>query len=146
MKMTETQYQQFLGMSSELSPENLHCDGEISNADASRKYRDIMKRWHKLEKEVGRKVTEDEVWQIQMKRYEEGEHRRHVNPIWNVTLTRDTTESVTLTIEAETWTKAEEKALEQAGKYGTNINGWKLDEGNMHPVYPTGVEEAGKIL
>lgn len=69
MNMTEEQYQQFLGMSSELSPENLHCDGEISNAEANRKYREIMRRWRKLEKEVGREVTENEVWDIELDRY-----------------------------------------------------------------------------
>ena len=45
-----------------LSPENLHCDGEISNAQAQVKYRRLMKEWAALEKLVGRKVTENEVW------------------------------------------------------------------------------------
>lgn len=45
-----------------LSPENLHCDGEISAAQARTKYRQLMKEWAALEKQVGRKVTENEVW------------------------------------------------------------------------------------
>jgi len=32
-----------------LSPENLHCDGEISRADANRKYIEFMKVWNTLE-------------------------------------------------------------------------------------------------
>jgi len=63
-------FQKFLQLSSELSPENLHCDGEISNAQAHKKYRAIIDEWHKLEKKLGRTVTEDEIWQIQMKEYE----------------------------------------------------------------------------
>jgi len=60
--MTDQQKQQFLSMACELSPENLYCDGEISSAQAQRKYQDIMKRWHKLESEVGRTVSEQEIW------------------------------------------------------------------------------------
>ena len=32
-----------------LSPENLHCDGEISNAEAQRKYRFYAKVYNELE-------------------------------------------------------------------------------------------------
>ena len=34
---------------SKLSPENLHCDGEISNAQAQRKYRKLIKVVSELE-------------------------------------------------------------------------------------------------
>lgn len=71
MNMTEAQFQQFDKMTNELSPENLCCDGEISRAQANRRYRAIMVRWHKLEKEVGRKVTEEEIFTEDMKRYDE---------------------------------------------------------------------------
>lgn len=59
-------YEKFLDLSCALSPENLHCDGEISIAEANRKYRRLMTEWKALEKEVGREVTEDEVWDIRM--------------------------------------------------------------------------------
>jgi len=39
-----------------LSPENLHEDGEISQAEANRKYREIMKELRDLEKETGLKL------------------------------------------------------------------------------------------
>lgn len=60
---------------------------------------------------------------------------------FNVTLTRDATESVNLTIEANSPEEAKEKAQDRAGKYGSDISGWELDEGNMHEVYITGAEE-----
>ena len=53
---------QFRWLACDLSPENLHCDGEISRAQAQVKYRKLMKEWGKLEAAVGRKVSIDEVW------------------------------------------------------------------------------------
>ena len=53
--------EQFMRLTNELSPENLHCDGEISQAEANRKYKHLMKQWHLLEAQVGRTVTEWEV-------------------------------------------------------------------------------------
>ena len=52
----------FMGLANALSPENLHCDGEISRAAARRKEVGLRQSWRALEAEVGRKVTEDEVW------------------------------------------------------------------------------------
>ena len=46
----------------ELSPENLHCDGEISRSAAMRKASALRAEWKELEKKFGRKVTEDEVY------------------------------------------------------------------------------------
>jgi len=60
--MTEVQHKKFLDLACRLSPENLHCDGEISNAEANRKYRKLMRQWRALEKEVGHKVSEYDVW------------------------------------------------------------------------------------
>ena len=37
--LTPELYQKFLNLSCALSPENLHCDGEISAAQARAKYR-----------------------------------------------------------------------------------------------------------
>ncbi len=61
MNLPEDVFKEFSRLASELSPENLHCDGEISNAEANRKYRRLMKEWRSLEKKVGRTVTEDEI-------------------------------------------------------------------------------------
>ncbi len=60
--MTEAQKEEFKSLSSQLSPENLNCDGEITRAQAQTKYRRIMKRWRALEKALGREVSEDEAW------------------------------------------------------------------------------------
>ena len=60
--MTEAQQKEFQSLASQLSPENLHCDGEITRAQAQTKYRSIKKRWRALEKALGRKVSEDEAW------------------------------------------------------------------------------------
>jgi hypothetical protein len=54
----------FINLASSLSPENLHCDGEISRAEAQRKYNRLMREWAKLETRVGRIVDEDEVWRL----------------------------------------------------------------------------------
>ena len=59
--MTKKQKEQFKIMASRLSPENLSCDGEISRTQVNASYRQIMKEWKQLEKEVGRKVSEAEV-------------------------------------------------------------------------------------
>lgn len=53
----------FLDLACQLSPENLCCDGEISMAQARRRAWSLQKKWSELEKEVGRSVTEEEVWQ-----------------------------------------------------------------------------------
>jgi len=50
----------FADLACRLSPENLHCDGEITRAQAQRRYNQIMKEWKALEKKAGRRVTEDE--------------------------------------------------------------------------------------
>lgn len=60
--MTEDLKNKFLNLACRLSPENLHCDGEISRAQAERKRKQIMKEWTALEKEAGRTVDCDEPW------------------------------------------------------------------------------------
>ena len=65
--MNKAHLDKFLDLACRLSPENLHCDGEISRAQANQRYRQIMREWKVLEKEVGRKVTEEQVWDEHMK-------------------------------------------------------------------------------
>jgi hypothetical protein len=45
-----------------LSPENLHCDGEISRSAAARKAVALNARLRHLFQEIGRKVSEDEAY------------------------------------------------------------------------------------
>lgn len=52
----------FVRLAGELSPENLHCDGEISVAAARSKERILRKEWAKLETAFGRPVSETEVY------------------------------------------------------------------------------------
>ena len=60
---------------------------------------------------------------------------------YKVILTRDATESVLVEVEADNVTHAESVALEQAGRYGEDIDGWELDEGNFNEAYTTGVDK-----
>lgn len=64
--LTRDQHRKFLDLACQLSPENLHCDGEISPKMAERKYWILMAEWKALEAEIGRKVSEDEVWAQRM--------------------------------------------------------------------------------
>ena len=50
------------GIESGLSPENLHCDGEISVAAARRKERSLLARQRKLVAALGREPTTTELW------------------------------------------------------------------------------------
>ncbi len=58
----------FAGLACRLSPENLCCDGEISRAEVNRRLRQIQKEWKALEKELGRVVSEDQVWDFMLKK------------------------------------------------------------------------------
>ena len=60
--MTKEQKNKFSRLACSLSPENLTCDGELSNAQVRIRHRQLMKEWGALEREVGRTVTEEETW------------------------------------------------------------------------------------
>jgi hypothetical protein len=45
-----------------LSPENLHCDGEISRSEANRKRIKLEKQQRELIKELGRTPTHKELY------------------------------------------------------------------------------------
>lgn len=63
MKKTKDEIMEnFLSLSSALSPENLHCDGEASHEQVQNKLKYINASWDKLEKEIGYTVTEDDAW------------------------------------------------------------------------------------
>jgi hypothetical protein len=50
--------QEFEDLCCELSPENLSCDGEASNASVARTYKYLKFKWKQLEKQIGFKVEE----------------------------------------------------------------------------------------
>ena len=60
--LTDEIMQKFSRLCSRLSPENLHCDGEISKSQANARYKQIMREWKALEAECGQQVSEDDVW------------------------------------------------------------------------------------
>ena len=68
MSMDSKLHKRFLDLACQLSPENLHCDGEISVTEAKRKYRVLMKEWRTLERYAGHKVSEEEVWAQEIKK------------------------------------------------------------------------------
>tara|TARA_R110000744_G_scaffold1721_1_gene6153 strand:+ start:564 stop:710 length:147 start_codon:yes stop_codon:yes gene_type:complete len=47
-----------------LSPENLSADGELPQLAVRKRKRFLLSEWKKLEREVGRVVTEDDVWEF----------------------------------------------------------------------------------
>lgn len=53
----------FVDLAGELSPENLHCDGERPAAEAARIGRLLKKEWAKLESQIGYQVTEQMVYE-----------------------------------------------------------------------------------
>lgn len=46
----------------DLSPENLHCDGEISNAEAKKKEKALLAAWKQLETIIGRRFDSCELY------------------------------------------------------------------------------------
>ena len=59
--LPENLFKQFDALCARLSPENLHCDGEISRTEAKRRHAQIMREWKALEKQAGRTVTQEEI-------------------------------------------------------------------------------------
>ena len=59
--LSEELFEKFDALTCRLSPENLACDGEISQAEVGRRFRQIRKEWKALEKESGRSVSQDEI-------------------------------------------------------------------------------------
>lgn len=53
---------QFLSLAGQLSPENLACDGELPAHLVRKRYAALKKEWGKLERLVGRTVTENEAY------------------------------------------------------------------------------------
>ena len=52
----------FIRLSTDLSPENLCCDGELPPAQVRARYDHLQQVWAELETIFGRKVTEAETW------------------------------------------------------------------------------------
>lgn len=63
MEINDTDKAAFARLANALSPENLCCDGEIPASAARKRGAALRREWGALERKVGRKVQEDEVWQ-----------------------------------------------------------------------------------
>lgn len=59
---TTQQWEYFTTLASQLSPENLSCNGELSAHEVNKRRLSLLKDWKQLEGLVGRTVMEDEVW------------------------------------------------------------------------------------
>jgi ABC-type phosphate transport system substrate-binding protein len=66
-------------------------------------------------------------------------------PKYEVQLTRDATESVTVIVEAPDPETANERAEELAGTYGENLDNWELDDGSNHEVYFPDAESTEEV-
>ncbi len=79
--MDITTLTEFVALANRLSPENLHCDGEISRADARRKEQGIRRLWRALETKLGRNVSEDEVWREWAAHFASRSEEKRVNTL-----------------------------------------------------------------
>lgn len=57
---------QFQHLVLQLSPENLSCDGELSRRQIQSRHAAIIREWKALEKQVGRRVSLDEIHRVIM--------------------------------------------------------------------------------
>ena len=69
MRTNEEIMNDFDDLIGRLSPENLCCDGEISRTQVNKRRAQIWREWNALEKELGRKVSEDEAEEYSYKKY-----------------------------------------------------------------------------
>lgn len=67
----------FLQLVSDLSPENLSCDGELTNAQVNKRRKQIMTKWRHTERLYGSEVTEDMVWAWapDVRKWQEAKHQ-----------------------------------------------------------------------
>jgi len=64
--LTAEQVRKFQRIAGALSPENLWRDGEATRSQAVATRQRLEAEWRALEAEVGRKVSESEVWAIRL--------------------------------------------------------------------------------
>jgi len=71
IELSDTLHSKFFDIVMRLEPENLWRDGEASKTEVKQRSTFLKKQWSDLEYLVGRKVSEDEIWD---KEYEK--HRK----------------------------------------------------------------------
>ena len=60
----EQTFSKFFELQMRLEPENLHMDGEATPAQVRSQENRIRKEWKELEKSIGRKVSDSDIWDI----------------------------------------------------------------------------------
>ena len=65
--LEKSDMEQLLDLACQLSPENLSCDGEASKTYVRKRLRELNAQWAAIEARLGRKVTEEEVWDWERK-------------------------------------------------------------------------------
>ena len=58
--LTKEQKQEFISLAYALEPENLYCDGERSESEATVVYTQLIKKWKALQKKAGVIVNRSE--------------------------------------------------------------------------------------
>jgi len=61
--LNEKVMERFFELTNNLSPENLSCDGELSQSQIHKRHTEIMTEWRQLENKIGMKVTEADAWE-----------------------------------------------------------------------------------
>jgi hypothetical protein len=59
--LTDDIKKRFSYLANQLSPENLAGDGEYTHAQTKDRFKTLMVLWHKLEDQIGMKVTQDTI-------------------------------------------------------------------------------------
>jgi hypothetical protein len=65
--ITNELFKEFYYLLMELEPENLCMDGEATEEQVISREKSLWRKWVKLEKYVGREVSQEEIWDISTK-------------------------------------------------------------------------------
>ena len=69
--LSKNLFGKFLDLCYREEPENLSCDGELSRTQVSKRLAQINREWKALEVQAGRKVTSNEIWDVEIRRMRE---------------------------------------------------------------------------
>jgi len=110
--ISEEMLEKFGRLDGEFSPENLTCDGELSNLQVRKKYAMLMREWRALEKEIGHKISRNEVDDWMMERYRQREKAREDEEEQHkASLHHENTMREENKLDAKRYTETEEEAM-----------------------------------
>lgn len=67
-EIPEKMFHRFFELQMKLEPENLSMDGEASPAHVRSRKRSIQREWQTMERAIGRRVKENDIWDIYWQR------------------------------------------------------------------------------